>query len=70
LDEVATLHGDREVDRVEVRLALKATRQIRTWIHRRVVFAAPRAQEGQLVIPLLVRPVQLLEQCTKRNLIA
>jgi hypothetical protein len=70
LHEVAVLHRDREVDWIEFRLALEATRQIGAWIQSRVVFAATRAQERQLIIPLLVWPVQMCEQSLKRNLIA
>jgi hypothetical protein len=57
LHEVAVLHGDREIDGVEVCLTLEATRQIGARVYCRVVFATARAQERQLIIPLLVWPV-------------
>jgi hypothetical protein len=51
------LHGNREIDGIEVGLALKATRQVRARVHGRVVLAATRAEESQLIIALLMWPI-------------
>lgn len=68
--EVAMLRGHREVDGVEVCLAVEATAQIGAGIDGRDVLAAAGAEEGQLALPPLVRPSKLFQQQLPRDVVA
>src|SRR5690554_183322 len=70
IHEVAFLGDHREVDGVEVPLAVEATPQIGAGIDGREVLTAGGAQEGQLALPLLVRPSKLLKQQLPRDVVA
>ena len=55
-DEVASTGEDREVDGVEIRLAMEAAGQIGSWMNRRMELSTTRTDECQLTVALLVGP--------------
>ena len=62
VDEAAVSNGDREVDGVKIRLAVKTASEIRSRVHGRLRFAAQRTDEDELVVSSLVGPTQFFEQ--------
>ena len=69
-DEVALLHGHREIDRVEVDFATEAAAEIRRRVDRRVALVAAGTQEYQLPVAEFVRPLQLPQERCPGNVIA
>jgi hypothetical protein len=68
--EVASLHCHGEIDRVEIGLTGETAAQIRARVDRRAILAATGAQEGQLSLAHLVRPLQLAQQRRPRDVVA
>ena len=60
-DEVGFLHGHGELDRIEVRLTREAAAQVGAGIDRGELFLATGAEERQLSLAELMRPIELLQ---------
>ena len=58
--KVAIVHGDREINRIEVGLAREAAAQVCAGVDCGTVLVATWAEERELPLALLVRPVELL----------
>ena len=70
IHEGAVLDGHREIDRIEVGLAMEAAGQVGARIDRRVGFTAVGTDKGRLVTPSFLWPVQEGEEPGERDLIA
>jgi hypothetical protein len=68
--EVAVASQHREVDRIEVRLAVEAADQILLRIEVRAALAAARTDKDQLPSTPLMRPTKVPQQSRERDLVA
>ena len=69
LREIVVQHGDREIDRVEVCLAVEATTKIRLAFDRRLRLAAAWTDEAEPTVTTTVRPTQVPDQPVGRNVV-